>query len=111
YFWRATYELIQRTNVIIEKTTNADPTIFDDPSFRDVNRGEALFLRALANFKLYNMFGSAPLITERLGVETMHTPKSEGTQLLDQAITDLQTAADLLPVSWPAAQVGRATKN
>jgi hypothetical protein len=111
YFWRSTYELIQRTNVVIEKTTNADRSLFDDPSFLDIHRGEALFLRALANFKLYNMFGTAPVITQRLNVETLHQPKSEGTALLDQAITDLQEAVPLLPESWDAAQRGRATKN
>jgi hypothetical protein len=111
YFFNSTYELIQRTNVVIQKTTEADPSIFDDPSFLDVHRGEALFLRALANFKLFNMFGTAPLVTERLTVETLHQPRTEGTQLLDQAITDLQTAIPLLPEAWDDAQRGRATKN
>lgn len=111
YFWTATYEMIQRTNVVIEKTSQANPDDFDDPSFLDIHRGEALFLRALAFFKLYNMFGTAPLITQRLGVSTMHQPKSTGTQLLDQAIEDLKVAAQLLPITWDAAQRGRATKN
>lgn len=111
YFYNSTYELIQRTNVIIEKTTNADPAEFEDPSFLNILRGEALFLRALANFKLFNMYGTAPLVTERLVVENLHQPKSEGTQLLDQAILDLQEAAELLPDSWDPADRGRATKN
>lgn len=111
YFWNSTYELIQRTNVVIEKTTLADPSLFEDPSFLDIHRGEALFLRALANFKLFNMFGTAPVISARLNPETLHQPRSESTQLLDQAIVDLQTAIPLLPVSWDDAQRGRATKN
>jgi hypothetical protein len=111
YFWNATYQLIQRTNVVIEKTTLADRSLFEDPTFLDHHRGEALFLRALAFFKLYNMFGTAPVVTERLTSENMHQPKSEGTQLLDQAIADLQQAVELLPVSWDAANRGRATKN
>src|SRR5690606_7703879 len=111
YFWTSTYELIQRANVVIEKTTEANPDDFDNPEFLDIHRGEALFLRALAFFKLYNMYGNAPVITERLTVETMHQPKSSGTQLLDQAITDLQAAIPLLPVQWDDTQRGRATKN
>ena len=111
YFWRSTYELIQRTNVVIQKTTNADPSLFDDPSFLDIHRGEALFLRALANFKLFNMFGTAPLVIERLKAETLNQHKSQGTQLLDQAIIDLQAAIPLLPASWEASKRGRATKN
>ena len=111
YYFNATYELIQRANVVIEKTGAADRSLFRDPSFLDTQHGEGLFIRALANFYLYNMFGTAPLITERLNVETMHQPKSEGTQLLDQAIKDLRAAIPLLPVIWPDVNRGRATKN
>src|SRR5688572_10692177 len=75
YFWRSTYQLIQSANVLIEKTSAADRSLFPDPSFMDKQQGEALFLRALANFYLYNMFGTAPLITKRLGSEEIHTPK------------------------------------
>jgi starch-binding outer membrane protein, SusD/RagB family len=110
-FFRSTYEMIQRTNVIIEKTTEADRTLFEDPTFLDNQHGEALFLRALAFFKLYNMYGTAPVITSRLGIENMHQPLSSGTQLLDQAITDLQEAVNMLPASWPDTDRGRATKN
>lgn len=110
-FYRATYELIQRTNVIIEKTSTADRTIFEDPSFLDQQHGEALFLRALAYFKLYNMYGTAPLVTVRLDTETLHQPRTSGTQLLDQAIADLELAIPLLPASWPDTDRGRATKN
>src|SRR5205085_11458067 len=54
----------------------------------------------------------APLITER--VKTLDETKpgnSSGTQLLDQAITDLTEAATLLPAAWPDESRGRATAN
>jgi starch-binding outer membrane protein, SusD/RagB family len=112
YFWTSTYELIQRTNVLIEKTTEANPADFDKPEFLGQIKGEALFLRALANFRLFNMFGTAPLVNRRLTKSSeIHTPLSSGAQLLDQAISDLQAAADLLPAAWDAANRGRATKN
>jgi starch-binding outer membrane protein, SusD/RagB family len=110
-FFRATYELVQRANVIIEKTSTADRTLFEDPSFLDAQLGEGYFLRALAFFKLYNMYGTAPLVLERLDIETLHQPRSTGTQLLDQAIADLQMAIPLLPESWAETDRGRATKN
>jgi starch-binding outer membrane protein, SusD/RagB family len=110
-FFRATYELIQRANVIIEKTSTADRTIFEDPSFLDQQQGEGYFLRALAFFKLYNMYGTAPIVLKRLDIETLHQPRSTGTQLLDQAIADLQMAIPLLPEAWPETDRGRATKN
>ncbi|PHN08641.1 RagB/SusD family nutrient uptake outer membrane protein [Flavilitoribacter nigricans] len=109
-FFDKSYELIQRVNLIIEKTTEADPTAFDDPAFLDYHRGEALFLRAMTYFKLYNMYGTAPLITERLSSENTNTPRSEGVQLLDQVIADLQEAAPILPDSWDDTNRGRAFK-
>ncbi len=111
YFFNSTYELIQRANVVIEATEKGDRSLFRDPSFMDNQHGEGLFLRALANYYLYNMFGTAPLVTERLVLETMHQPKSQGTQLLDQAIIDLQDAIPFLPDSWNDNNRGRATKN
>ena len=80
-FFDSAYQLLQRVNLIIEKASEADPSEFDDPSFLNYNHGEALFLRALMNFKLYNMFGTAPLITERLDSDNLNTPRSSGTQL------------------------------
>jgi hypothetical protein len=110
YFFDKTYELLQRANLIIEKADEADRSAFEDPTFIDRNKGEALFLRALANFKLFNMFGTAPLITKRLSSDNTNTPRTEGVQLLDQVITDLQEAATLLPDSWDDNNRGRAFK-
>lgn len=110
YFDRS-YELIQRANLIIEKASQADPAQFDDPEFLRHNEGEALFLRALTYFKLFNMYGTAPLITERLTSENTNTPRSQGTQLLDQVISDLESAVTLLPDSWDSANRGRAFKD
>lgn len=111
YFYTSTYQMIQRVNVVIEKVDAANPTEFPDPSFLPVVKGEALFLRALAYFKLFNMYGTSPVITERLTTTTMNQPRSSGTQLLDQAITDLQIAVPLLPATWDEVNRGRVTKN
>jgi starch-binding outer membrane protein, SusD/RagB family len=111
YFFSQTYQMIQRANVVIDKVDKANAADFPDASFLPIVKGEALFLRALANFKLYNMFGTAPVVTSRLTSETINQPRSEGTQLLDQVILDCQEAATLLPATWPAASAGRATKN
>jgi starch-binding outer membrane protein, SusD/RagB family len=110
-FYRSTYEMIQRANTVVEKTAEGDPGVSSDPQFLTRIKGEGHFLRALAYFKLFNMFGAVPLITERLNIETIHQPRSTGTQILDQCVADLQEAVNLLPASWPASDRGRATKN
>ena len=110
YMWEKTYELVQRANLVLQKTEQADPDDFDDPSFLDVHRGEALFLRSLANFMLFNLYGTAPNITERLTNENTDQPRSSGVDLLDQVVSDLQTAAPLLPQGWPAENAGRVDR-
>src|SRR5690606_570137 len=66
----------------------------------------------------WNVFGTAPVVNNRIKVveEANALGNSAGTQLLDQAITDLAEAATLLPESWPSTllnqpTLGRVTKN
>lgn len=112
YFFQSAYRIIEYCNVVIEKADKADPSTFADPSFLKYNKGEALFMRAYINFRLYNMYGTAPLVTKRITNRAdINTPRSTGTQLLDQSIADLQLAATLLPDSWDANNTGRAFKS
>src|SRR5690606_8110939 len=67
---------------------------------------------------LWNVFGTAPVVTDRLMSveEANELTNSSGTELLDQAISDLAEAATLLPLSWPGTllnqpTLGRVTKN
>ncbi len=111
YSWA--YQLISRANTLLDKIEeNGDEAYDDDSELRDHHRGEALFLRAYMYFHLWNVFGTAPLVTERItNLDNAYPPNSQGTELLDQAITDLAEAKQLLPESWPAEFAGRVTKN
>lgn len=111
YSWA--YQLIARANTLLDKIEeNGDFAYSVNPELADFHRGEALFLRAYMYFHLWNVYGTAPLITERITVlDDAYPPNSEGTQLLDQAIVDLEEAKGLLPDNWPAPMTGRVTKN
>jgi hypothetical protein len=109
-FFKSSYILIGRANKVLEKLTTASPGVFTTPGFKDNIRGEALFLRAYAHFMLWNVFGTAPLDTIVVkSADQFNLPSSKGTDLLDQAITDLNTAAPLLPATWDKDNIGRAT--
>ena len=113
YFWDTLYELIGRANIMIEKIDNLGEQYYDDPEVMKHNKGEALFLRSWGYYNLYNFFRTAPVLTKRiqgLGEETK-PESSAGTELLDQAITDLKEAANLLPVSWEQKFSGRVIKD
>jgi hypothetical protein len=87
-----------------------DPSVSITEETTGKIKGEALFLRSLCYYKLWNLWGTAPLITKRItNLEAVKNPNSEDTELLVQAITDLQEAATLLPVEWDDAFKGRAT--
>ncbi|SHN10233.1 Starch-binding associating with outer membrane [Cyclobacterium lianum] len=112
-FYRFSYQLIARANTLLEKIEENGATAYENqPELRDFHRGEALFLRAWMYFRLWNTYGTAPLVRERITVlENAFPPNSQGTELLDQAIIDLEEAAQLLPESWDDVNKGRVTRN
>jgi len=113
-YYRYGYQLIARANTVLQKIEeNKDFAYLNQPELMNYHKGEALFLRAWMYFRLWNTFGNAaPLVTERItSLDNAYPPSCTGTQMLDQAITDLQEAATLLPPSWNATNKGRVTKN
>ncbi|WP_100314287.1 RagB/SusD family nutrient uptake outer membrane protein [Thermoflavifilum aggregans] len=112
YFYTACYQLIARANVVLQKIREVEPGIYTDANLKNYNYGEALFLRALMYYYLWNVFGTAPLDTVRVTTtDQIYPPSTKGTELLDQAIKDLTEAATLLPKQWDNANRGRVTAN
>lgn len=107
------YQLIARANIVLQKIEQNGDFAYDEGSdLRNIHRGEALFLRSLMYLKLWNTFGTAPLITERIqNLDQAFPPNTSGVELLDQAVIDLEEAVSLLPETWDAFNLGRANKN
>jgi len=112
-FYQFAYQLIARANIVLEKIEQNGSFAYDADSDADEwHRGEALFLRAWMHFRLWNTYGTVPVVNARIvKLEDALLPNSSGTELLDQAIADLQEAITLLPESWDDANLGRVTKN
>jgi starch-binding outer membrane protein, SusD/RagB family len=109
-FYRVSYQLVGRANVVLQKNTEVADGVYTTANLRNHHRGEALFLRAFAYFNLWNFYGTSPLVSQRIQTtDAINPPGSTGTQLIDQAIADLQEAARLLPASWDNANRGRVT--
>ncbi len=112
FFWDRLYELIARANVIIDKVNTVDYSNYAGADEITQMEGEALFLRGYAYFNIFNVYGNAPLVVERiLSEDKTNTPKSDKMEILDQVISDARTAIDILPESWSPEFAGRATKN
>ncbi len=107
------YTLIGRANTVLGKLRTVASGVFTTPNLQNNNEGEILFLRAFAEYHLWNLFGTAPVDTIVLtSTSQLNPPSSKGTALLDQAISDLTSAANLLPsVPWDSTNTGRVTSN
>ena len=106
--WRGGYEVINRANLVISELENRDiPGL--DTSLKNRLMGEARFLRALSYFHLVRLFGDLPL---RLEPETQDfaIERSPESAVYDQIIADLEFSEQNLPNSYPAAELGRATR-
>jgi hypothetical protein len=110
-FYQNVYRMIGRANLVLEKIRD-EKGVYNNAGLKNNHKGEALFLRAWGYFNLWVYFGKAPVLKERItAVTDLYPAESKGTELLDQAITDLTEAAAALPLSWAAAQRGRVTAN
>ncbi|MEM9830264.1 MAG: RagB/SusD family nutrient uptake outer membrane protein [Bacteroidota bacterium] len=106
--WRGGYEVINRANLVISQLESQDiPGV--DVSLKNRLQGEARFLRALSYFHLVRLFGDLPL---RLEPETQDfaIERSPVSAVYDQIIADLEFGEQNLPSSYPAAELGRATR-
>lgn len=111
--WQKLYFIVNRANFMLQKLEDpAVDKVIVTSGLKDNNRGEALFLRAWANYRLWDMFRKAPFLNERIStLDAALLPPTKGFQLLDAAIADLTEAASLLPVSWNQQNKGRVFKN
>jgi starch-binding outer membrane protein, SusD/RagB family len=108
--WQQHYAAIKKANVALAKI----PGIGFDEALKARLLGEAKFLRALYYFNVVRLWGDVPLITEYnpTGVTSADyaVPKSPSTEVYAQIQKDLTDAAGILPNSYTAPNIGRATK-
>lgn len=108
--WQYLYELVHRSNTVIRNVENM-------PISREtIDRvtGEAKFLRAMAYFRMLNCWGGVPYYDETCDINmefsNLKSPRSSTEEIRGHIIDDLTEAIEKLPVSWEAADLGRATK-
>lgn len=109
--WRNSYDAIARTNIAIKNISESE-TISEEVKKHTI--AEAKFLRALFYNHLLNHFGGVPLYDETTDYNKdymdMTKPRSSEAETREFILKDLDAAIADLPVTWPAADHGRATR-
>jgi len=106
-FWTGQYQNINLCNQVLDNI----PNISMDESLRNRYLAEAKFVRAYSYFRLVRAYGNVVL---RLHVpkdnSEYNLPQSDKATVYAQIEKDLNDAATVLPQSYGAADLGRATK-
>jgi hypothetical protein len=106
-FWNGQYRNINYCNQVLDNV----PAIVMDESLKARYLAEAKFVRAYSYFRLVRAFGAVPL---RIHVPKDATeykiPRTAADQVYAQIEKDLNEAAAVLPASYGATDIGRATK-
>lgn len=106
-YWKGQYNGINLCNQSIDNIPNIDM----DPALKARFVAEARFIRAYHYFNLVRAFGDVPLL-KRVPVtpEEINPARTSKEEVYDFIEQDLTEAAAVLPASYPASDIGRATK-
>ena len=112
-YWTYLYEVIHRSNTVIRNCqSNVGPDV--SPALVQQVIGEAKFIRAMAYFRMINFWGDVPYYDESCVIseefQNLSNPRESADVIRQHIIDDLTDAIAKLPVSWAAADYGRATK-
>lgn len=100
------YEIVNRANAVILNV----PKINMDKTLQDRILGEAYFLRGFANWRLHVIYGEVVLISDQdVSNNNFNKPKSSIEEVRKAIEEDWLKAAALLPATYGAADLGRAT--
>ncbi|GAB3285053.1 hypothetical protein GCM10027347_62140 [Larkinella harenae] len=110
FFWNTLYTgYLPKANLIIRKAEE-NASVFTSEAQRNAVIAEARFFRAYAHYRLVNLFGDVPLVTEFFTApryDFTRTPKNEVLQSVRQ---DLEFAAQWLPAKNAVAAPGRISQ-
>ncbi|MDQ0782265.1 RagB/SusD family nutrient uptake outer membrane protein [Chryseobacterium sp. W4I1] len=103
-YWIGQWQAVNRTNQVI---TNV-PAIDMDTTLKNRLIAESRMLRAYFYFNLVRIYGGVPIYDK---VETVYDkPRNSVDEVYNFIISDLTAAAEVLPQTYPASDLGRVTK-
>lgn len=100
------YDGIYKLNVLLDNINTGSLS----EEVRKKIEAQALFLRAYRYFEMVKRYGGIPLILSVQDRNKTEVPREKTSVCINQIVTDLQNAADVLPGSWGSADAGRITR-
>jgi len=100
------YSPIYNLNVLLDNVRTG--TLSGDT--QDKLEAQALFLRSYRYFELVKRYGGVPLILKVQDRKDAEVPREKTSVCVQQIVSDLDKAAEVLPGSWGSADVGRVTR-
>ncbi|MBE0652489.1 MAG: RagB/SusD family nutrient uptake outer membrane protein, partial [Bacteroidales bacterium] len=102
------YSGIRKANIFLSKL---DVIPFPDESSKNKLTGEVYFLRAFYFFEIIKRYGGMPIIDDVLiPGDNLMLARNSFKECVDYILGDCEEAINLLPVTLPDNELGRATK-
>ncbi|MBK0379704.1 RagB/SusD family nutrient uptake outer membrane protein [Mucilaginibacter segetis] len=112
--WNDGYRCINRANYVIVNVKKMEAATTNSADLDELHRieGEAMLLRAMAYFRLIDLWGDVPYYTNVLtgNDEAYSLERTDRSIIKDNIIADLDTAANYIPITVAKAEQGRATR-
>lgn len=106
-FWKGQYQEVNFCNQVLDNV----PNIKMDETLKNRYLAEAKFIRAYAYFRLVRAYGDVPLrLHVPKGPQDYNLPRTPKAEVWANIEKDLTEAAAVLPPSYGATDIGRATK-
>ncbi|AQG82065.1 RagB/SusD family nutrient uptake outer membrane protein [Spirosoma montaniterrae] len=108
--WGSLYRMIFRANLVIDRATAWNPTMAAEQTNKKQYIAEASFLRGWAQMQLTQLWGAVPLRPNSASAQNAEAPRASVAEGWAAVERDLTKAATDLPLTYPDAQLGRATR-
>ena len=109
HYWSHSYSAIAAANNVLDNIGNIPSSALDNAT-RSRLRGEARFIRAYFYQQLTGYYGDVPLITHLQTPSEYDVTRTPKDSVVNFIVSELSAIADSLPVSYDAADQGRATQ-
>ena len=106
--WKNAYATIGKCNRLLTNMDRAKENT--NPQLYARIEAEAKFFRAYHYHLLTNLYGDVPFVTEPVSIFDAAIPKTSKTEIYKFIMDELDAAANILPVAYPASDRGRITK-